>query len=144
MGDAPCGDDAAKDLHQRIIEASFLAEIFLKRLIYQPLHLHTAQFQVFMPACKLWGTIRGGVWMSAEVSGGAPLEVSGGGRLRVPTVCSFPAAVVPRTLGEAVVPSPTLGVVVPWFPPVSPFLAVNTSTRPKWGKRANYHTQLCL
>ena len=55
-----------------------MAEIFLKRLIYQPLHLHTAQFQVFMPACKRWGTIRGGVWVSAEVSGGAPLEVSGG------------------------------------------------------------------
>ena len=60
----PCGDDAAKDLHQRIIEV----ENLLKRLIYQPLHLHTAQFQVFMPACKRWGTIRGGVW----VSGGAP------------------------------------------------------------------------
>ena len=49
-----------------------MAEIFLKRLIYQPLHLHTAQFQVFMPACKCLGTIRGGVWVSAEVSGGAP------------------------------------------------------------------------
>ena len=61
----PCGDDAAKDLHQRIIEVEFL----LKRLIYQPLHLHTAQFQVFMPACKRWGTIRGGVWVSG---GGAP------------------------------------------------------------------------
>ena len=65
----PCGDDAAKDLNQRIIEAEilaeFLAEFLLKRLIYQPLHLHTAQFQVFMPACKRrWATIRGGVWVS--------------------------------------------------------------------------------
>ena len=80
IGMHPCGDDAGQDLHQRIIGASFSAEIFHSAASNIKFTNHPtfiwANPKFLCQRVKTLGNHPGGVWLtSAE----APLGVSGGG-----------------------------------------------------------------